>query len=85
MAGAGGQYTLIVPMHDLVVVRLGHYRGEEAGGRALWNALRSLGPAVPPAQAPRQPPAAPKRGSSETLHPRHSVSVFSQPAGMHEK
>jgi CubicO group peptidase (beta-lactamase class C family) len=26
MEGAGGQYTFIIPTHDLVVVRLGHYR-----------------------------------------------------------
>ena len=27
MAGAGGQYTFIIPSHDLVVVILTHYKG----------------------------------------------------------
>ncbi len=48
MAGAGGQTTLIIPSHDLVVVRQGHYRGAREGGRALRNALALLMEAVPP-------------------------------------
>ena len=50
MSGAGGQTTLIIPSHDLVVVRQGHYRGSRAGGRALRNALRMLMEAVPPSE-----------------------------------
>jgi CubicO group peptidase (beta-lactamase class C family) len=45
--GAGGQITMIIPTHDLVVVRLGHYKGEEAGARALNQALALLVDAVP--------------------------------------
>ena len=48
MSGAGGQTTLIVPSHDLVVVRQGHYAGAGAGGRALRNALALLMEAIPP-------------------------------------
>lgn len=48
MAGAGGQTTLIIPSHDLVVVRLGHYKGAGAGGKALRRALTLLMDAVPP-------------------------------------
>ena len=55
MQGAGGQYTFIIPTHDLVVVRLGHYKGEEAGGRALWNVLQLLVQAVPQVRKPWQP------------------------------
>jgi CubicO group peptidase (beta-lactamase class C family) len=42
MAGAGGQWTFIVPSHDLVVVRMGHYRGAGAGQRALNAAFTEL-------------------------------------------
>ena len=47
MAGAGGQTTLIIPSHDLVVVRLGHYKGSEAGSSGLTKALTLLMQAVP--------------------------------------
>jgi CubicO group peptidase (beta-lactamase class C family) len=47
MAGAGGQVTLIVPSHDLVVVRMGHYKGETPGVAALRKALTLLMEAVP--------------------------------------
>jgi CubicO group peptidase (beta-lactamase class C family) len=47
MAGAGGQSTLIIPSHDLVVVRLGHYKGAEAGSRGFEKALSLLMQAVP--------------------------------------
>jgi CubicO group peptidase (beta-lactamase class C family) len=47
MAGAGGQTTLIVPSHDLVVVRLGHYKGSEAGSESFNKALALLMEAVP--------------------------------------
>ena len=47
MAGAGGQITMIVPSHDLVVARLGHYKGEAAGTAAVRKALALLMEAVP--------------------------------------
>lgn len=38
-AGAGGQNTWIVPGHDLVIVRMGHMRGQGAARRATNTAL----------------------------------------------
>jgi CubicO group peptidase (beta-lactamase class C family) len=45
--GAGGQRTFVIPTHDLVVVRMGHHRGDRAGMRALNAALSDLMRAVP--------------------------------------
>jgi CubicO group peptidase (beta-lactamase class C family) len=47
MNGAGEQTTLIIPSHDLVVVRLGHYKGASAGGASFRKALALLMEAVP--------------------------------------
>jgi CubicO group peptidase (beta-lactamase class C family) len=46
--GAGGQRTFIIPTHDLVVVRMGHFRGDRAGMKTLNLALAELIAAVPP-------------------------------------
>jgi CubicO group peptidase (beta-lactamase class C family) len=40
--GAGGQRTFIIPTHDLVVVRMGHFRGDRAGMKSLNHALAEL-------------------------------------------
>jgi hypothetical protein len=47
MSGAGGQTTLVVPSHDLVVVRLGHFKGSAPGAKAFARALSLLLQAVP--------------------------------------
>jgi CubicO group peptidase (beta-lactamase class C family) len=47
MSGAGGNTALIVPSHDLVVVRLGHFKGAQAGARSFNKALALLMEAVP--------------------------------------
>ncbi len=47
MTGAGGQTAIVVPSHDLVVVRLGHFRGSGPGMQALDRALELLTTAVP--------------------------------------
>jgi CubicO group peptidase (beta-lactamase class C family) len=57
MNGAGGQYTIIMPTHDLVVARLGHYKGREAGDTALAQALTLLMEAVPQVREAWKPPA----------------------------
>jgi len=46
-SGGGGQRTIIIPTHDLVVVRLGHFRGNGPGMRILNDALAKLMEAIP--------------------------------------
>jgi len=45
--GAGGQTTFVIPSHNLVVVRMGHFRGDRAGMKDLNRALGELIAAVP--------------------------------------
>ncbi len=47
MQGAGGQYTIIIPSHDLVVARLGRYAGARPAAASLNRALGMLLQAVP--------------------------------------
>jgi CubicO group peptidase (beta-lactamase class C family) len=46
MSGAGGQHTFVVPSLDLVVVRMGHQRGAQAGAKALRASLAAIADAV---------------------------------------
>ena len=48
MAGVGGQNVLMIPSHDLAVVRLGHYKGVGASRPALNKALGILMEVIPP-------------------------------------
>jgi CubicO group peptidase (beta-lactamase class C family) len=50
MAGAGGQTVLIIPSHGLVVVRIGHYKGEKPGTEAFRRSLALLMDAIPESQ-----------------------------------
>jgi hypothetical protein len=45
---------LIIPSHDLVVVRLGHYRGAAPGERSFSAALALLMQAVPRNRTPER-------------------------------
>lgn len=47
MNGTGNQFTVVIPSHDLVVVRLGHARGAPIGAESLNHALSLLMAAVP--------------------------------------
>jgi CubicO group peptidase (beta-lactamase class C family) len=46
-AGAGGQYTIMIPSRGLVIVRLGKYTGSGPGGRSLNRAIEMILEAVP--------------------------------------
>ena len=46
MSGVGGQQVMIIPSHQLAVVRLGHYKGVTAAGRATRKAVGILVQAV---------------------------------------
>jgi CubicO group peptidase (beta-lactamase class C family) len=50
MLGAGGQVVLIVPSHDLVVVRMGYDKGEQASVASLRKALALLMQGIPSSQ-----------------------------------
>ena len=47
MAGVGGQNVLMIPSHDLAVVRLGHFKGVGASRAALNKSLTILMEVIP--------------------------------------
>jgi CubicO group peptidase (beta-lactamase class C family) len=49
MTGVGGQTVLMIPSHQLAIVRLGHYKGVVPGNLALRKAVGILMGAIPPA------------------------------------
>ncbi len=48
MGGAGFQRTIVIPSHDLVVVRLGHYGGADTAPFSIQRSLARLMEVVPP-------------------------------------
>ena len=46
MAGAGGQRVIVIPSRDLVIVRMGHMRGDTVGMKLLDKAVRGIVDAV---------------------------------------
>ncbi len=57
MAGVGVQRTVIFPTHDLVMVRMGHYKGEAKAEESTARAMKLLLEAVPLAREPWKPDA----------------------------
>jgi CubicO group peptidase (beta-lactamase class C family) len=55
MLGAGGQYTIVVPSRELVVVRMGHQRGGPRAEDTLNDALEGIAAAVPRVGTGRMP------------------------------
>ena len=53
MAGAGGQRVIVIPSRDLVIVRMGHMRGDTTGMKLLDKAVRGIGEAGDAAAASR--------------------------------